>query len=80
MIAETTTQELADNWWLPLLRGICGVAFGVLCAVWPIPSLLALVILYGVYMLFDGGFAHELIEVGKADARARADEIREFFG
>jgi NTE family protein len=32
------------------------------------------------YMLFDGGFAHELIEVGKADARARADEIREFFG
>jgi NTE family protein len=32
------------------------------------------------YMLFDGGFAHELIEVGKADARARAQEIREFFG
>jgi NTE family protein len=32
------------------------------------------------YMLFDGGFAHELIEVGKADARARAEEIREFFG
>ncbi|HEX2875478.1 MAG TPA: patatin-like phospholipase family protein [Polyangiaceae bacterium] len=32
------------------------------------------------YMLFDGGFAHELIEVGKADTRARADEIREFFG
>lgn len=31
------------------------------------------------YMLFDGGFAHELIEVGKADARARAQEIREFF-
>jgi len=31
------------------------------------------------YMLFDGGFAHELIEIGKADARARADEIRAFF-
>jgi NTE family protein len=31
------------------------------------------------YMLFDGGFAHELIEVGKSDARARADEIRAFF-
>ena len=31
------------------------------------------------YMLFDGGFAHELIEVGKADARARAEQIREFF-
>ena len=32
------------------------------------------------YMLFDGGFAHELIEVGRADARARTTEIREFFG
>ncbi|HYP91480.1 MAG TPA: patatin-like phospholipase family protein [Polyangiaceae bacterium] len=32
------------------------------------------------YMLFDGGFAHELIEIGRQDARARADQIREFFG
>ncbi len=32
------------------------------------------------YMLFDGGFAHELIEIGRADARARAAEILEFFG
>jgi NTE family protein len=31
------------------------------------------------YMLFDGGFAHELIEIGRADARARAAEILEFF-
>ena len=31
------------------------------------------------YMLFDGGFAHELIEVGRADARARAQQIRDFF-
>lgn len=31
------------------------------------------------YMLFDGGYAHELIEVGRADALARADEIRAFF-
>jgi len=31
------------------------------------------------YMLFDGGFAHELIAIGRADARARAEEIRAFF-
>jgi NTE family protein len=31
------------------------------------------------YMLFDGGFAHELIEIGRADARTRAEEIRAFF-
>jgi NTE family protein len=31
------------------------------------------------YLLFDGGFAGELCELGRADAVARADEIRRFF-
>lgn len=31
------------------------------------------------YLLFDGGFARELIAIGHADALARRDEIREFF-
>jgi NTE family protein len=31
------------------------------------------------YLLFDGGFAHELIEIGRADARAQAEQIRAFF-
>ncbi|MEE2787469.1 MAG: patatin-like phospholipase family protein [Myxococcota bacterium] len=31
------------------------------------------------YILFDGGFAERLIEVGRSDAWARADEIRAFF-
>lgn len=32
------------------------------------------------YLLFDGGFASELIALGRADARARHDELCEFFG
>jgi NTE family protein len=32
------------------------------------------------YLLFDGGFAAELIAVGHADALSRRDEILEFFG
>lgn len=32
------------------------------------------------YLLFDGSFAHELIEIGRQDARAQADKIRDFFG
>jgi NTE family protein len=32
------------------------------------------------YLLFDGGFARELIEMGRADAKARRDELLEFFG
>jgi len=31
------------------------------------------------YMLFDGGFAHDLMEIGKADALSQADKIRDFF-
>lgn len=31
------------------------------------------------YLLFDGGFAAELMAVGHADALARRDEIRDFF-
>lgn len=32
------------------------------------------------YLLFDGGFASQIIAVGHADALRRRDEIREFFG
>ena len=32
------------------------------------------------YLLFDGGFARELIDVGRQDALARADDIHAFFG
>jgi NTE family protein len=31
------------------------------------------------YLLFDGSFAHQLIEIGRQDARAQASNIREFF-
>lgn len=31
------------------------------------------------YLLFDGAFAHELIQLGYEDARARHDELCEFF-
>jgi NTE family protein len=31
------------------------------------------------YLLFDGSWAERLIELGRADALARRDEIREFF-
>ena len=32
------------------------------------------------YLLFDGAFARRLIELGRADAEARRNEIADFFG
>jgi NTE family protein len=34
---------------------------------------------WAAYLLFDGSFAAELIELGLSDARGRRDEIRDFF-
>lgn len=39
------------------MRGLCAIVFGVLTLLWPGLSLLTLVLLYGVFALFDGGLA-----------------------
>jgi uncharacterized membrane protein HdeD (DUF308 family) len=48
---------LAQNWWALALRGLVAIAFGVACFLWPFPTLLVLVLLYGAYALCDGIFA-----------------------
>src|SRR5213082_1308003 len=47
-------HALARNWWLLLLRGIAAVVFGILAFIMPGLTLLTLIVLYGVYALFDG--------------------------
>jgi uncharacterized membrane protein HdeD (DUF308 family) len=51
------TDTLIDNWWAIALRGLCAIAFGIVTFIWPGLSLAALVLLYGVFALFEGGFA-----------------------
>jgi len=50
-------HELSKHWWLLLLRGIAAIVFGVLAFIWPGLTLLTLVILYGVFAIFDGVLA-----------------------
>ncbi|MCU1257527.1 MAG: hypothetical protein JWO80_412 [Bryobacterales bacterium] len=45
---------LAHNWWSLVLRGILGIAVGVVTFAWPGITLAALVILFGAYSLVDG--------------------------
>ena len=50
-------HELADNWWLVLLRGIAAIAFGILAFFWPAIALVTLVFLWGAYAIVDGALA-----------------------
>src|SRR5262249_13965723 len=46
--------DLAEHWWLLLLRGIAAIAFGVLTFFWPGLTLLVLIFLWGIYAIADG--------------------------
>jgi uncharacterized membrane protein HdeD (DUF308 family) len=48
---------LTKSWWLVVLRGVLAIVFGIVAFVWPGPTLEALVLLFGAYMLVDGIFA-----------------------
>ena len=50
-------DTLSRNWWLVVLRGVLGIAFGVITFVAPAISLAALVLLFGAYAFADGVLA-----------------------
>jgi uncharacterized membrane protein HdeD (DUF308 family) len=47
-------HAIARGWWLVLLRGLFAITFGVLAFIWPGLTLVALVLLFGVYAIADG--------------------------
>ena len=48
------TNLLARNWWVFVLRGVCGVIFGILALVFPGVTLTVLIIFFGAYAFVDG--------------------------
>jgi uncharacterized membrane protein HdeD (DUF308 family) len=47
-------DSLSHNWWVVVLRGLAGMAFGLVTFFAPGISLLALVLVFGAYALVDG--------------------------
>lgn len=47
-------SDIANNWWLLLLRGLAAIAFGVLAWMWPGITLVVLLMFYAAYALVEG--------------------------
>jgi len=54
---DALSEVLADKWWAVGLRGVLGIAFGLICLLVPPAAILALILLFAAYMLVDGVFA-----------------------
>ena len=57
MPSDTLSAALARNWWAVGLRGLAGIAFGLIALLSPDLTLASLVLLFAVYMVVDGIFA-----------------------
>jgi uncharacterized membrane protein HdeD (DUF308 family) len=51
-----TLDALTERWWVPVIRGLVAIIFGVLALTAPSLGLLALVIMWGAYAITDGVF------------------------
>jgi uncharacterized membrane protein HdeD (DUF308 family) len=54
---DALSEVLADKWWAVGLRGLLGIAFGLICLLVPAAAILALILLFSAYMLVDGVLA-----------------------
>lgn len=67
-------EVAAHYWWVALLRGVLAILFGVGALAWPDITLLALVLVFGVYSLADG-----ILDVAMAFGGKDMDGSSRFF-
>ena len=54
---DALSEVLAESWWAVGLRGLLGIAFGLICLLVPTAAIFVLIILFAAYMLVDGVLA-----------------------
>lgn len=70
MVSDRLVSAMTGRWWSFLVRGVVAILFGVLALAMPGPSLLALVLAWGAYVIIDGVFALMLaLQRGRAGER-----------
>lgn len=67
---EAAARNLAHHWGLWVVRGLLAIVFGILVFAAPKMTLLALVVLFGLYALADG-ISNVMLAVHRARARER---------
>ena len=50
-------ERLTQFWWIPVVRGVFAIIFGILALVWPSETLLILILIFGAFAFVDGIFA-----------------------
>lgn len=56
-LSNAMSANLAENWWLVILRGVLAIIFGVIALMMPVATMLALLLIFAAYMFFDGVLA-----------------------
>jgi uncharacterized membrane protein HdeD (DUF308 family) len=54
MLFERSMQVARQNWWLPLVRGIIAILFGIAIFLWPGPLLFVTIVLFATFALLNG--------------------------
>src|SRR5215470_2771965 len=49
-------ETLKRRWWVPVIRGIAAIVFGVYAFTHPVMAIATLVLLFGAWVLIDGIF------------------------
>jgi uncharacterized membrane protein HdeD (DUF308 family) len=71
VVASRVLPALAHHWWVFLLRGVVGVAFGLVAFFYPVATLYTFIVFYAVFSIVDGVFAFVSAVRGKENMGPR---------